>query len=167
MDIVEGLFFLMIILEVIAGLVGFGVLSIILTIIQWTGNRTINLMILGIGILLSGMYIGRADAPMMITLSLFVSVPLAVLVPLAIQPDRDEQFPSLAQIVPCYLVVWLLGAVLPSVLVISGLYMIPFIYWHTPFSNALIYVVLMLVYIGIAAAIYRLMKPRSSQVDHN
>jgi hypothetical protein len=158
MDIVEGFLFLLIAIEVLGGLVGFGVLSIVHVVIRWTRRRSVNLLILGIGMLLSGVYIGRLDAPIMITLSLFVSVPLAALVPLTLSPVRDVNITPLVRIVPCYLVVWAVGAILPFALVASGLFMIPFIYWHTPFSNAVIYVVLMLVYIGIATLVYRLMK---------
>jgi len=166
MDIVEGFFYLIIIFEFIAGLVGLGVLSIVYVILKWTGNRWINLGILGIGLVLGGIYLTPVDAPGILLISLFFSLPLAVLVPPAIQPIRDGAFISFEHVVPCYAMVWTVGAVLPWVLVGSRISMNPFIYWHTPLSNALLYALAVLLFIVLAAAFYRLIRMHSSPADH-
>ena len=166
MDVADGFLYLIIIFEIIGGLVGFGILSIVHAILRWTRNRSINLAILGVGMVLIGVNLTRAEAPGVLVMSLFFSLPLAVLVPLAIPPIRDEAIVSLSRIIPCYVVVWAVGAALPFVLVGSGLSNIPFIFWHTPLSNTLVYALVMLTYIVLAAAVYRLMKMHSHSVDH-
>ncbi len=56
----------------------------------------------------------------------------------------------------CYVLVAVMGVLLPFILIASGISMIPFIYWHTPFSNGLIYLCLMIGDVAAATVLYLL-----------
>ncbi len=157
MDIVAGFLFLILLVDVFAALVGFGVLFIVYSITGWVHNRSIHGAILGIGMVLGWACTMHLDAPMMLNLSLFLGVPMAVLAPLVLQPVQEMPRISLVRILPGYLLVWGVSAVFPFALVMSGISMIPFFYWHTPLSNAILYGILMLVDIGIAAIGFRIL----------
>jgi hypothetical protein len=109
---------------------------------------------------LGWIYAMRGDAAMMLVMALFFGVPIAVLAPLAIRPFREENIASLSHIATCYLIVCAVSALYPYALVISGISMMPFIFWHNPISNGLVFGVAMLADIGIAAILFRFMELR-------
>ncbi len=149
--------YLIVAYDLIGGLVGFAVLSIGYAIVRRIENYKIGLIILGIGMVLGWVFFMNLDAAMMYTMALFVGVPLTLLVPLAILPCPEKFEVPLINIIPCYLLVWAVSALAPVILVGTKLSDMPFIYWHTPFSNALVYGVLMVVDIGIAGIGFRVL----------
>lgn len=163
----EGFLGIVIMIELAAGLIGCAIVSIGYFILEKTKSRLFRLAVLLAGMAVSMMYVGRGDAPMMLTLSLAFGIPLAVLVPPLCFPGRIGGSPGLYDVLKCYAIVWVAGAILPFLFIVSGLSMVPFIYWHTPFSNAMVFVCLMFWNIVLATVVYRVfdcMKHRKTAV---
>ncbi len=89
--------------------------------------------------------------------ALFLGTSLAVLVPPFLFPSSYDLPLSFRRIFRCYVVVAVFGALLPFLVVASGLSMVPVIYWHTPLSNGMIYLCLIVGEIGLAAIVSLLM----------
>ena len=157
MDVVAGFLGLILLLDVFAGLIGFGILSLVYSIFRWIKNPSIKLAIVSVGMVLGWLFTLHLDASTMLILSLFLGVPMAVLVPLVLQPVQEKPRISLLRVLPCYLLVWVVSAGFPFVYIGSEIGMIPFFYWHTPLSNAILYGVLMLLDIGIAGIAFRVL----------
>jgi hypothetical protein len=84
---------------------------------------------------------------------LFIGTPLAVLVPPFLFPSSYDLPLSFRRILRVYGVMWVIGAILPFLFVASGLSMVPVLYWHTPLSNGMIYLCLILGEIALAAIV--------------
>ncbi len=154
---VEGFLGIVIMIELTAGLIGCAIVSIGYFILEKINNRPFRLAVLLAGMAVSMMYVGRGDAPMMLTLSLAFGIPLAVLVPPLCFPERIGGCPGIYGVLKCYAIIWVAGAILPFLFVVSGLSMVPFIYWHTPFSNAVVFVCLMFWNVVLATVVYRVL----------
>jgi hypothetical protein len=87
--------------------------------------------------------------------ALFFAVPMAVLAPLYIMPKSFKKDLKPSHIVFCYLFLAYLNIVLPFILVSTGISMIPFIFWSTPLSNAVVYFCLISGWILIAIVFYK------------
>jgi hypothetical protein len=152
----EGFLGIVIAIELAAGLIGCVIAAIVFFVLDKIKNRPLRLFVLLAGMAASLMYVGRGDAPMMLTLALAFGIPLAVLVPPLCFPERIGGSRGISGIMKCYAVVWIIGAILPLLFVASGLSMIPFIFWHSPFSNGVIFICLMVWNVVLATAIYRI-----------
>ena len=151
----EGLLGVLIIIEVVLGLIGCCVISIAYAILVKIQSRPIRLTVLISGMAVNLVYFIQIDAPMMLTGALALGIPMAVLVPPLCFPKNIVEPAGLVRILHSYAVIWIVGAILPFLFVVSGLSMVPWVFWHTPLSNGLIYVCLMLGNIGLATVVYR------------
>lgn len=149
----EGLIFMLVGFEVFAGLVGTCVLAIGFWILRRVRNPLLRLAILVPGMVFNGMYFLKGDASWVIMGALFIGTPLAVLVPPFVFPSAYDLPLSFRRIFRTYGVLWVVGAVLPFLFVASGLSMVTVFYWHTPLSNGMIYLCLILGEIGLAAIV--------------
>ena len=93
----------------------------------------------------------------MIAASILLGIPMAVLVPQYVFPSGYKLITGFSRVLLCYILIGILGAILPFIFIISGLSMSPFFFWHTPFSNGLVYFCLMAGIIGIATLIFWIM----------
>jgi len=149
----EGLIFFLVGFEVFAAMVGIIVLAIGFWILQRVRNPLLRLAILVPGMVINGLYFLNADASWLIMGALFIGTPLAVLVPPFLFPSPYDLPLSFRRIFRCYLVVVVVGALLPFLFVASGLSMVPAFSKDTPLSNGMIYLCLILGEIGLAAIV--------------
>jgi hypothetical protein len=150
----EGIIFVVIIFYFFGGVIGALSLTAGYYVLRYIGNPLICLTILITGMVINWVYAMRGDAAMMIAASILLGIPMAVLVPQYVFPSDYKLKTGFSGVLICYSLVWVLGGILPFILVISGLSMSPFIFWHTPFSNGLIYICLMAGIIVIATLIF-------------
>lgn len=153
----EGIIFVVIIFYFFGGVIGALSLTAGYFLLRHIGNPLICLIILLTGMVINWVYAMRGDAAMMIAASILLGIPMAVLVPQYVFPSGYKLITRYSRVLLCYSLVWVLGGILPFILVISGLSMSPFIFWHTPFSNGLIYICLMAGIIGVATLIFWIM----------
>ena len=108
----------------------------------------IAVMLLGI------IWLKDTDAGNIIAASVLFVVPMAALIPPFLFPGFVGPETGIKRIVACDLVVSLFAVGFAFFFVLSGLSMIPWIYWHTPVSNGVIYLVVVAVDLLLAAGVY-------------
>jgi hypothetical protein len=139
------------------------VLGAALLVLIWLmGTRTPNrflrtaapvaVMILGI------IWLKDTDAGNIVAASVLFVAPMAALIPPFLFPGFTGPETGINRIVACDLVVSLFGVGLTFFFVLSGLSMIPWIYWHTPVTNGVVYSVVIALYVFLAAGVYAAMK---------
>jgi hypothetical protein len=99
----------------------------------------------------------RFDALLLIFGSLLLVAPIAVLIPTLVIPSLIDPESGLDRILICYILVSIFGAVLLFAFSLSGLSMVPEVFWHTPLSNAIIFTGLIILDTLFAFFIYRIM----------
>jgi hypothetical protein len=156
MSFTDGLLGIVVLLEIF--LIGVVILWFVYLVLGKIENRTLRLIILVLAMAISFFRIAGADASMLLAGTLVYGLPIAILVPPFVFPDRTREPITFRRIVICDFLVSAVGAFLPFFLVMSGLSMVPFIFWHTPYSNGVIYICAMLFDMGFAALIYHVMK---------
>lgn len=150
---VEGFIFIIIFVSLIMALVGCGVLMVVHTILSRMENRWIRTAVIIGGMAANWYLFCRADLSWLIIGSLLISVPMAVLAPPFVL-DREVNLP---RVLTCFALMAVLVFLLPFALIVTEVSMIPFIYWHTPLSNAVVFLFLMAVVVGISSSFYRWM----------
>jgi hypothetical protein len=160
MDVAEGFLYIVIILEIIACFMGAVLLGIIYAILTRMKDRFLRLGILVLAAALGFVVLMGIDAPMLLTGALIFVVPVSVLVPPFVFPGRTGVPPGFGRILLCYVVVSVIGIFLPFLLVMSGLSMVPEIFWHTPLSNGMIYACVTALDTGLASLMYRVIATR-------
>jgi hypothetical protein len=161
MDVAEGFLYLVILIDLFMILVGGGVLAASAVLLRRIGHWQVRLGILVLGMALNFAYSARMDINWVFTSALYLGVPMAVLVPVFGFPSGTV--PGIRQLFAAYVPVAVLTAALPFAFIISGLSMVPFIYWHTPLSNGLLYNGLLIGVVGIAVLVYRVTGLGSSE----
>ncbi len=153
----EGLIFVYFIFYFFGGVIGALSLTAGYYLLRHIGNPLIGLIILITGMVINWVYAMQVDAPMMIAASILLGIPMAVLVPQYVFHSGYKLIKGFSRVLICYSLIGILGAILPFIFIISGLSMSPFFFWHTPFSNGLVYFCLMAGIIGIATLIFWIM----------
>jgi len=153
---VEGFLYLIIIGEIILGLIGALLLAGTYALLQRTRHPGLRFAILLLGMGANFALFMNGDASLLLAGALLLGLPMAVLLPPFLFPSLAGGAASLRRILLCYAILWVPGVAFPFLLVISGLSMVPAIFWHTPLSNAVIYAFLMVVDIALAAIVYRI-----------
>ncbi|MFA5331072.1 MAG: hypothetical protein WC342_01725 [Methanoregula sp.] len=152
---------IILLIDVFFCFVGVVILSIVREIFGWIHSRILRACILfgvmGVGFV----YLVRSDTPMLLSGALAFVAPVAVLVPPYLTNGRPGRDPGYYRLLLCDLLVSVVGAVLPFLLVSSGLSMVPLVYWHTPVSNGAFYVMTFLICFAVAALVYRLMQKKT------
>lgn len=141
---------------VFVGLLGCCVLTIAHIILARIQNRSSRLVFLLIAMAVGMVFLVQLDTLMMMDVALAFSVPFAVLIPSLCLPQYIGGLPGMWRILQCYLVIYIVGIIVPILFYGTGLAMIPWIFWHTPISNGLIYICLMLGYTGLAFVVFRI-----------
>ena len=137
---------------------GVVVLSVVREILRWIPSRLLRAGII-LGILAVGfLYLSRADTPTLLTGALAFVPPMAALVPLYLVDRGTGNDPGYSRIILCDLLVSAAGAVLLFFFDRSGLTMMPVVYWHTPVSNGMFYILAFLLCLAGAALVYVLMQ---------
>ncbi|WP_067049155.1 hypothetical protein [Methanofollis ethanolicus] len=157
MDVVEGFFFLVILFEVVACVIGLVLLGCVHALLTRTGDRLHRLGILILLAVLGFALLMQTDAPTLLIGTLAFGVPVAVLIPPFVVSGRSGETPGFRRVLACGILVSVVGIFFPILLVSSGLSMVPAIYWHTPLSNAVIYACVMAVNVGLAELAYRIL----------
>ncbi|MDE4908149.1 hypothetical protein L0665_05945 [Methanogenium marinum] len=155
MSNVEGFLFMVILFEIVAGIMGVVLLSIVYAVLSRTENRIIRLGLPALVMAAGFVLFMPIDVPMLLVGALIFVVPMAVLIfPFVFSHwfGEDVRF---TRILICDILVSVVGVFLPHLLVWSGLSMVPAIYWHTPLSNGIVYACVIALDIGLAAIIYR------------
>jgi len=159
MPFVDGLSGLVLLLEIFAFIAGLVILGIVYVILTKIGDRIVRL-----GVLLFAMVIGFSqlmnvdDGAMLLMGMILYGVPLAVLIPPFVTGTLPKELVSFNRIIICDIIVSSVGILLPHLLVSSGLTNVPSVSWHSPFANGLIYFGVMVLFIGIAMAVYLIMR---------
>jgi len=150
----EGFLGLVILFVIIAGILGVVLLSLVYAILSRTNNRMIRIgltaVVMGAGFLL----LMPLDAPMLLVGALVFVVPMAVLIPPFVDFPRSGDDVRFTRVLTCDILVSAVGASLPFLLVLSGLSMVPALYWHTPLSNGAVYACVIALDILLATLIY-------------
>jgi hypothetical protein len=137
-------------------------LTVIHSLLKRTTRRSIRLgvpiIILTAGFLL----LMRLDAPLIIFGSILFSAPMAALIPTLVLPDLidPESGPDriLDRILICYIAVSIFTALLLFIFSLSGLSMVPAVFWHTPQSNAIIFAGVFILDSLVAFLLFRIMR---------
>lgn len=139
---------------VFGGMLGCCVLTIAHTILAriQTSRRQLVFLLAALGVVMA--LLVQLDTLMMMYVALAIAVPFAVLVLPLCFPQYIGGQPGMWRIVQCYLVIYIAGIIV-SILFYDA--MMPWIFWHTPLSNSLIYVCLILGYTGLAMIVYRML----------
>lgn len=153
----EGFLYIIIFISFFIIMAGYITLTITYTILRQVKNKLFHEAIILAGIVLNfALLMNTNDISWLIIGTLFFAVPMIVLAPPVLIPDRLKVIPSLPRILICYTIIAVLDIILPFILIISEISMIPFLYWNTPLSNGLVYICLIICYLGIATVIYQL-----------
>ncbi|AAM06505.1 hypothetical protein [Methanosarcina acetivorans] len=153
----EGFLYIILFISFFIILAGYTTLTITYTILRQVKNKLSYGAIILAGIVLNFALLKNTnDVSWLIIETLFFAVPMVVLAPPALIPDRLKAIPSFPRILICYTIIAVLDIILPFILIITEISMIPFIYWNTPLSNGLVYICLIIGYFGIATIIYQL-----------
>lgn len=154
---------MLILFEVVAFFIGAVLLGVMYFIFMKMENRILRLILILLVMVFGFIRFMTADAPMLLLFAMAFAVPAAVLVPPFILNKKEQGKIAFGRIFICYIAVSVFEGLLPFILVASGLSMVPFIYWHTPVSNAAVLAVATALDICLAAAIFRLMDLRSGR----
>jgi len=150
---VEGFIGIIIIITLVMALVGCGVLVLAHAILSHLENRWLRAGVIVCGMAANWYLFCRADLSWLIIGSLLIAVPMAVLAP----PLVSEREACLRRLLARFAFMTVLISLLPFALIVTEISMIPFIYWHTPLSNAVVYLFLMIMAVGVSWAIDRCM----------
>ncbi len=156
MDVVEGFIYIIIFISLVVFLAGGGVAVAAAAVLRHLDDRLLRAAFLAAGMALNFLLFAETDVSWLLIGALLIGTPMAVLVPPFLIFDRPGKSLRLSHVLVCYVLVAAPGILLPFALIASGLSMIPFIYWHTPLSNALLYLCLLLADIGVASVVYLL-----------
>ena len=144
---------------------GAALLALIWLVSTRTPNRFLRtaapvaVMILGI------IWLKDTDAGDIIAASVLFVAPMAALIPPFLFPGFTGPETGIRRIVACDLVVSLFAVGLTFFFVLSGLSMVPWIYWHTPVSNGVVYSVVIALDVFLAAGVYAAMKQAGFLVE--
>ncbi|WP_440947519.1 hypothetical protein ACSAZL_04395 [Methanosarcina sp. T3] len=153
----EGFLYIIIFISFFITLAGCVTLTITYTILRQVKNKLFHEAIILAGIVLNfAILMNTNDISWLIIGTLFFAIPMIVLAPSVLIPDRLQAIPSFSRILICYTIIAVLDIILPFILIVTEISMISFIYWHTPLSNGLVYICLIIGYFGIATVIYQL-----------
>ena len=156
MDVVDGFLFLVITLQIFAGIVGIVLLALVYAVISRTKNRTIRLVLPTLVMVAGFLFLMPNDAPMLLVGALVFVVPMAVLIPPFVFSHWFGDDVRFTRILICDLLVSAIGVCLPHLFVWSGLSMVPAIFWYTPLSNGIIYACVIALNVGLAAGVYQM-----------
>ena len=156
MTATSGFLAVLIAATVFIGLVGCCVLTITHIILTRIQNRPSRLVFLLIAMALGMVFLVQLDTLMMMDAAMAFSIPFAVLIPSLCFPQYIGGQPRLWRILQCYVVILIVGIIVSFIFYGSGLAMTPWVFWHTPLSNGLIFVCLILGYTGLAIVVFRI-----------
>ncbi len=151
----EGFLGLVILFEIVACIVGVALLSLVYAVLSRTDNRMIRVGLPALAIAAGFLLLMPLDAPMLLVGALIFVVPMAVLIPPFVFSDWFGEEVRFTRVLTCDIVVSVAGATLPFLLVLSGLSMVPAVYWHTSLSNGAVYACVIALDIALAVLIYR------------
>ena len=141
-------------------MLGCCVLAIAHIILAQIQSRPSRLVFLLIAMAVGMVFLVQLDTLMMMDAALAFSVPFAVLVPSLCFSQYIGGQPGMWRILHCYITIYILGIIVSFIFYGTGLAMIPWIFWHTPLSNGLIYVCMILGYTGLAFVVFRVIVKR-------
>lgn len=150
----EGFLGMVILFEIVACLMGVVLLSIVYAVLSRTKTPMIRLGLPALVMAAGFLLVMQIDVPMLLVGALIFVAPMAVLIPPFVFSDWFGGDVWFTRILICDILVAVVGVFLPHLLVSSGLSMVPAIFWHTPFSNALVYACVVALDVGLAAGIY-------------
>jgi hypothetical protein len=133
-------------------------ITVIYSILKRTTNRVIHVGIPAILLLLGFILLMRFDASLLIFGSLLFVAPMAALIPPLVIPGLIDPETGLDRILICNIFVSIFGAGLLIAFALSGLSMVPEVFWHTPLSNAIIFAGVIILDTLFAFLIYRIMQ---------
>jgi hypothetical protein len=136
--------------------------SIELTVIHSLQERTTRRIIrqgVPIMILIAGfLLLMRLDASLIIFGSILFSAPMAALIPTLVIPDLIDPGSGPDRVLICYIAVSLFTAILLFAFSLSGLSMVPAVFWHTPQSNAILFAGVFILDLLAAFFLFRIMQ---------
>ena len=133
-------------------------LAVIHSILKRTARRIIRLGV-PIMVLIAGfLLLMRLDASLIIFGSILFSAPMAALIPTLVIPDLTDPESGPDRIIVCYIAVSLFTAVLLFAFFLSGLSMVPAVFWHTPTSNAIIFAGVFILDLPFAFLLFGIMR---------
>jgi hypothetical protein len=157
MDVVEGFLGLIIIFHVFLFTAGVVVLFLLFVFLKTVNNLWIRFGVISLPAILGFIYAYRADASMLLVFGMMpAGVPMAVLLTPFVLSKSDQNILHFRQVFLCDVIVSCVAAFIPFFIVFSGISMVPFIYRHTQFSNFIVYICALALYILLAACIYRI-----------
>jgi hypothetical protein len=166
MDVAEGFLFVVLLVDTGMILAGTAVLAAVSALLRRIGRWQVRLGVMVLGMALNFLYSARLDISWVFTTALLLAVPMAVLVP--VFGRSNAVCAGVQRMLVVYLCVAVVTAALPFVFVASGVSMVPFLYWHTVFSNAVLYGAFLIGAISLAAGLYRIVPgesvPRENQI---
>ena len=133
---------------------GTALLALIWLVSTRTTNRFLRTAAPVAVMLLGILWLKDVDAGDIVAASVLFVAPMAALVPPFLFPSFTGPRTGIKRIVACDLVVSILAVGFSIYFVQSGLSMVPWIYWHSPFSNGVVYLCLVVGYVLIAAGVY-------------
>ena len=135
-------------------IMGAALLALIWLVSTRTTNRYLRTAAPVFVMLLGILWLKDSDAGNIVAASVLFVAPMAALVPPFLFPSFTGPRTGIKRIVACDLVVSLFAVGFAFYFVMSGLSMVPEIYWHTPVSNFMVYLCLVVGYVLIAAGVY-------------
>ena len=139
-------------------LMGAALLALIWLVSTRTTNRFLRTAAPVAVMLLGILWLKDTDAGNIVAASVLFVAPMASLIPPFLFPWFTGPATGIRRIAACDLVVSLFAAGFAIFFVQPGLSMVPWIYRHTPLTNALVYLCLIATYVVLALVVYGVMK---------
>ena len=165
MEVIENFLFLAIIFEFVACFVGGVLLLFIYSILKSVKNRIFRTVIIAIVVIIGLLLLIHTPASIFLFSIPAFGVPIAVLIPLFLVPGREKDTISPWKIILCYILVSIVALILPFILALFGFFTTPFIFLNTPFTNALVFACVMIIYTGLTAVIYHFTDQKKDQTE--
>jgi len=137
---------------------GMALLALFYLISTKTSNKRLCAAMPAFVMLAGFLWLKDVDASDIVAASVLFVAPMAALLVPFLFPEFTGPRTGANRIAACGLIVSLVAVGFTFFFMMSGLAMVPWIYWHTPVSNGLVYGGLVLGYTAVAAGIYAAMR---------
>jgi hypothetical protein len=154
----EGMGYLLMFAGFILVVVGSVGLTVIYSLLMMTTRRIIRWGVPIVVLIAGFLLLARLDAPLFIFGSILFTATMATLIPALVVPNLTDPESGIDRILICYLSVSVFDAVLLYGFMISGLSMVPAVFWHTPQSNAIIFTCVLILDVLAAYFFFRIMQ---------